>query len=326
MACSLAALVVGVNLITSLAVRADDYPSRPITLILPLGAGGAMDILARAQFEPKLKERLGKPVIVENRTGGGTVIAATAVAKSPPDGYTLFFVPAGTLTTNATLYKKLPYDPAKDFTPVALTSSVAFVLVVHPSLPVHSMQELVQYAKERPGQLSFGSTGIGATPHLAVEMFMRTAGGLKMTHVPYRGMPQAVNDVVGNHVQMVFADPAGAPPLIRDGKLRPIAVSSRVRIGALPEVPTMEEAGFPGFEAVSWHMIVGPAGMPKPIVEKLHGEFKRIATSADFKAQVDRMGLLAIDSAPPDELKRYLDKEIASWGQLVKDVGIAGTE
>jgi tripartite-type tricarboxylate transporter receptor subunit TctC len=264
-------------------------------------------------------------VIIENRTGGGTVIAATAVAKAAPDGYTLFFAPAGTLTTNATLYKKLPYDPAKDFTPVALTSSVAFVLVVHPSLPVHSVKELVQYAKERPGQLSFGSTGIGATPHLAVEMLMREVG-LKMTHVPYRGMPQAVTDVVANHVQMVFADPAGAPALIKEGKLRALAVSSKVRIGAMPDVPTMEEAGFPGFEAVSWHMIVGPAGMPKEIVDKLAAEFKRIGTSQDFKAQVDRMGLLAIDTPPPDELKTYLDKEIASWGQLVRDVGIAGTE
>jgi len=150
--------------------RASDYPTKPITLMLPLGAGGAMDILARAQFEPKLKERLGKPVIIENRTGGGTVIAATVVAKSAPDGYTLFFVPAGTLTTNATLYKKLPYDPGKDFTPIALTSSVAFVLVVNPALPVHSLKELIAYVKERPGQLSFGSTGIGATPHLAFEI------------------------------------------------------------------------------------------------------------------------------------------------------------
>jgi tripartite-type tricarboxylate transporter receptor subunit TctC len=202
---------------------------------------------------------------------------------------------------------------------------VAFVLVVHPSLPVHSMKELVAYAKERPGQLAFGSTGIGATPHLAVEIVMRDAG-VKMTHVPYRGMPQAVSDVVGNHVQMVFADPAGAPPLIKDGKLRPLAVSSRVRIGALPDVPTMEEAGFKGFEAVSWHMIVGPAGMPKDIVDRLHAEFKRIASSPDFKAQVDRMGLLAIDSPPPAALKRYLDSEIERWGKLVEDVGIAGSE
>ena len=216
--------------------RADDYPSKPITLILPLAAGGAMDILARAQFEPKLKERLGKPVIVENRTGGGTVIAATAVAKSPPDGYTLFFAPAGTLTTNATRDKKLPYDPGKDFTPIALTSSVAFALVVNPSLPVHSMKELIAYVKARPGELSFGSTGIGATPHLAFEMLMREAG-LKMTHVPYRGMPPAMNDVIGNHIQMLFVDPSIAPPMVKEGKLRALAVSSRVRIGVLPGCP-----------------------------------------------------------------------------------------
>src|SRR5262245_35786573 len=163
-------------------VRAE-YPERPVTLVLPLGAGGAMDIVARTQFEPQLRERLGKPVIVENRTGGGTVIAATSVAKSPPDGYTLFFVPAGTLTTNATLYKKLPYDPAKDFAPIALTSKIGFVLSVHPSLPVHSVADLIAYAKERPGKLAFGSTGIGATPHLAVGMLKR-AGGLETPPVP----------------------------------------------------------------------------------------------------------------------------------------------
>ena len=320
---SLMALIAGISLAATLAARADDYPSRPVTLILPLGAGGAMDILARAQFEPKLKERLGKPIIIENRTGGGTVIAATATAKSPPDGHTLFLAPAGTLTTNATLYKKLPYDPGKDFMPIALTSSVAFVLVVHPSLPVHSVKELVAYVKERPGQLAFGSTGIGATPHLAFEMMMRDAG-LKMTHVPYRGMPQAVNDVVGNHVQMVFADPAGAPPLIKDGKLRPLAVSSRTRIDSMPDVPTMEEAGFKGFEAVSWHMIVGPAGMPKEIVTRLNGEFKRIATSADFKAQVDQDGTdrdRFAAAGRAQEISRQGDRELGQAREGRRDRG-----
>ncbi len=200
------------------------------------------------------------------------------------------------------------------------------MLVVNPALPVHSIADLVKYAKERPGQLAFGSTGIGATPHLAVEMLMRAAGDLKMTHVPYRGMPQAVNDVVGNHVQLAFADPAGAPSLVKDGKLRPLAVSSLTRISAMPDVPTLDELGFKGFEAVSWHMVVGPAGVPKPIVDRLHNEFRRIVATPDFKAQVERMGLIAIDSPPPDELKRYLDTEIARWGELVKDVGIAGTE
>jgi tripartite-type tricarboxylate transporter receptor subunit TctC len=307
------------------AAIAQDYPARPITLVLPLGAGGAMDIIARSQFEPKLRERLGKPIVIENRTGGGTVIAATSVAKSAPDGYTLFFVPAGTLTTNATLYKKLPYDPGKDFVPIAMTSKIGFVLSVNPSVPVNTVAELIAYAKARPRQLSFGSTGIGATPHLAVEMLMR-AGGIEMNHVPYRGMPQAMNDVVAGHVHMVFADPAQAPPLVKEGKLRPLAVSSLTRIGVMPDVPTLDELGFKGFEAVSWHMIVGPAGVPKEIVERLHGEFKRIVAAPDFRTQLEKMGVIAIDSPPPDALKRYLDEEIVRWGKLVHEVGIAGTE
>jgi tripartite-type tricarboxylate transporter receptor subunit TctC len=315
----IAALIVAAQAVA----QAQDYPTRPITLVLPLGAGGAMDIIARTQFEPQLRERLGKPVVVENRTGGGTVIAATTVAKSPPDGYTLFFVPAGTLTTNATLYKKLPYDPAKDFAPIALTSKLGFVLSVNPSLPVRSLDELFRYAKDN--RLAFGSTGIGATPHLAVEMLKR-AGGFEATHVPYRGMPQAVNDLVGNHVQLVFADPAGAPPLIQEGKIRPLAVSSLARIPALPDVPTLDELGLRGFEAVSWHMIVAPAGTPKPIVDRLHREFKAIVARPEFAEQVAKMGLLRIDSAPPDELQRYLLAEIDRWGKLVHEVGIAGTE
>jgi tripartite-type tricarboxylate transporter receptor subunit TctC len=321
---TIAALLLGLSLAGS-ANAQQDYPNKPITLVLPLGAGGAMDILARGQFEPKLKEKLGRPVEIENRTGGGTVIAATSVAKSPPDGYTLFFVPAGTLTTNATLYKNLPYDPGKDFVPVALTSQLGFALVVNPSLPVKTMPELIQYVKERPGQLSYGSTGIGATPHLAFEMIERMAG-IKMTHVPYRGMPPATNDVVAGHIHMVFTDPAIGPPLIADGKLRAIAVSSRKRITSLPDVPTLEELGFKGYEAVSWHMIVAPAGTPRPIVDKLHAAFKEIVNTPEFKTQTLKMGLDAIDSPPPDELKRYLDAEILRWGELVKQVGIAGTQ
>src|SRR5262245_39604973 len=283
-----------------------DYPNKPITLILPLGAGGAMDILARGQFAPKLSGRLGKPVVVENRTGGGTVIAATAVAKSAPDGYTLFFVPAGTLTTNATVYKNLPYDPGKDFVPIALTTKLGFVLSVNPSTPVKTVPELVQYVKQRPGQLSYGSTGIGATPHLAVEMFQRAAG-LTMTHVPYRGMPQATGDVVAGHTQLVFTDPPLAQSLSAEGKLRPLAVSSLERVRIVPDVPTLDELGYRNFEAVSWHMIVAPAGTPKPIVDRLHAELKRIVASPEFQAQTLKMGLNAIDSPPPDALKRYLD-------------------
>jgi tripartite-type tricarboxylate transporter receptor subunit TctC len=321
---TIAALMIAL-LPATFGARAQDYPNRPITLILPLGAGGAMDILARGQLGPKLSERLGKPVIIENRTGGGTVIAATAVAKSPPDGYTLFFTPAGTLTTNVTLYKQLPYDPAKDFVPIALTSKVAFILVVNPAMPVNSVAELVKYAKERPGQLSYGSTGIGATPHLAFEMFQRMTG-IKMTHVPYRGMPPATNDVVAGHINMVFTDPAFAPPLIAEGKLKALAVSSLTRIASVPNVPTLNELGFKDFEAVSWHMVVAPAGTPKEIVARLNKELKSIMALPEVQQTIVKMGLTANDTASPDELKRYLDTEIDRWGKLVQQVGIAGTE
>jgi len=322
---TIAAAVVLLGTITVQSQAQSDYPNKPITLILPLGAGGAMDILARGQFAPRLSERLGKPVVIENRTGGGTVIAATAVAKSPADGYTLFFVPAGTLTTNAALYKSLPYDPGKDFVPIALTSKLGFVLSVNPATPVKSVAELVAYAKERPGQLSYGSTGIGATPHLAVEMFQRAAG-LKMNHVPYRGMPQATNDVVAGHTHLVFTDPPMAQTLSADNKLRPLAVSTLERIPAIQNVPALSELGYKDFEAVSWHMIVAPAGTPKPVVDRLHAEFKAIVASPQFREQTLKMGLNAIDSPPPDALKRYLDEEILRWGELVKQVGIAGTQ
>ena len=264
--------------------------------------------------------------MIENRTGGGTVIAATAVAKSPPDGYTLFFVPAGTLTTNATLYKKLPYDPGKDFVPIALTSKLGFVLVVNPSLPVHSMKELVAYVKERPGQLSFGSTGIGATPHLAFEMFQRAAG-LKMTHVPYRGMPQAVNDVVGNHVQMVFADPAVRAAADRRRQAAPArGVVAGAHHRSCRTCRRCEEAGFKGFEAVSWHMIVGAGGHAEADRRPPARRIQAHRGVAGIQAAGLKMGLNAIDSPPPDELKQYLDTEIARWGELVKQVGIAGTQ
>jgi len=305
--------------------HAEDYPSRPITMIIPLAAGGAMDILARGQLGPKLAERLGKSVVIENRTGGGTVIAATAVAKSPPDGYTLFFTPAGTLTTNVTLYKQLPYDPAKDFVPVALTSKVAFILAVNPALPVNSVAELVKYAKERPGQLTYGSTGIGTTPHLAFEIFQRMTG-TKLIHAPYRGMPPATNDVIAGHIQMVFSDPAFAPPLIAEGKLKALAVSSLTRVASVPNVPTLDELGYKGFEAVSWHMVAAPAATPKDVVDRLNREFKAIVATPEMQHAMVKLGLIPNVTAPPAELKRYLDAEIDRWGKLVKEVGIAGTE
>ena len=272
-----------------------------------------MDILARAQFEPKLKERLGKPIVIENRTGGGTVIAATATAKAPPDGYTLFMAPAGTLTTNATLYKKLPYDPAKDFTPIALTSSVAFVLVVHPSLPVHSVKELIAIRQ-----------GAARPAGLRLDRHRRDAASrVRDDHARRR----AEDDARSLSRHAAGGERRGRQPRadgVRRSGRRAAADQGRQASAARGVVAAAHQRrcrmcrrwrrpGFKGFEAVSWHMIVGPAGMPKEIVDRLNGEFKRISTSPDFKVQVDRMGLIAIDSPPPDELQeisRQGDREL----------------
>jgi tripartite-type tricarboxylate transporter receptor subunit TctC len=245
----LAISIVGLSCMLTTAVRAEDYPTRQVTIVVPLTAGGALDVLART-LGAKLADRLGKPFVVENRTGGGTVTAAVWVAKAPADGYTLMFTPSGTLATNATLYKNLPYNPAADFVPIALLAKVPFVLVVDPALPVRSIPDLIKYAKERPGTISFSSTGTGAVPHLAAEM-LKGAIGIEMTHVPYRGAPQALTDVVAGQVQLTFADPSISPPLIKEGKVRALGVSSLTRLGSLPDISPLAEVGVPGFEAVS---------------------------------------------------------------------------
>jgi tripartite-type tricarboxylate transporter receptor subunit TctC len=281
-----------------------------------------MDIIART-VGPKLAERLGKPVVIENRTGGGTVIAANAVAKAPPDGHTLLIAPSGTLSTNATLYKKLPYDPIKDFAPVALYVKVPFILVIDPALPVRSVADLVKLAKEKP--LSYGSTGIGAAPHLAGEL-LKTALGIEMTHVPYKGMVQILSDLMAGHIDVAFGDPAIAAQLAREGKLRALGVSSLVRVPVAAEIPTLAEAGIPGFEAVSWHLVVAPAETPKPVINRLHAELKAIMASPEIAQQLVTMGLIPVDSPPVDELGRFVAQEVERWGKLVQKAGIAGSE
>jgi tripartite-type tricarboxylate transporter receptor subunit TctC len=303
---------------------AEDYPTRPITVLVPLGAGGAMDILARS-MAPRLGDILGKPLVIENRTGGGTVIAAAATAKAAPDGYTLLYSPAGTLTTNVTLFKSLPYDPAKDFVPVAFTSQIAFVLVVNPALPVHSVAELIAYAKAQPGKLTFGSTGTGATPHLAGEVF-KSMAGIDMIHIPYKGSVPALTDVVAGHVDLTFTDPAISPQLIKDGKVRALGVTSKMRVGVVPDVPPIADT-LPGYEAVSWHMLVAPAGTPPEIVEKLHAAFKAVAQAPEIQHQMIDMGLIPVPDMPSTaELRVFLDREIGRWGSIVQRAGIAGTE
>jgi tripartite-type tricarboxylate transporter receptor subunit TctC len=300
---------------------AETFPARPVTLVVPLGAGGAMDVIIRT-MGPKLTEILGQPMIVENKTGGGTVTAAQFVAKSAPDGYTLLVAPSGTLTTNAVLYKSLPYDPIRDFVPVGLYTKVPFVLVVNSDLPIKTIPELVSYAKSN--KLSYSSTGTGAVPHLATEL-LRSALGIEMTHVPYRGAPPALTDVVAGHVQLTFADPSLAPPLLKDGKVRALGASSLSRIGIMSDVPPLAEAGVPGFEAVSWHMVAAPAGTPPDVVEKLHAAFKAVGKQPEIQEKLTGMGLIPVDTPSVPELKKFLEIETVKWRQQVEKAGIAGS-
>jgi tripartite-type tricarboxylate transporter receptor subunit TctC len=315
-------VAIAVLLCVGSAALAETFPSRPVMLVVPLGAGGAMDVIIRT-MGPKLTEQLGQPMIVENKTGGGTVTAAHYVAKAAPDGYTLLVAPSGTLTTNAVLYKTLPYDPVRDFVPVALYTKVPFVLVVNSSLPINNVADLVRYSKSG-GALSYSSTGTGAVPHLATEL-LKSALGIEMTHVPYRGAPPALTDVVAGHVQLTFADPSLAPPMLKDGKVRALGASSLTRIGIMPDVPALAEAGVPGFEAVSWHMVVAPAGTPPDVVEKLHAAFKAVGKQPEIQERLTGMGLIPVDTPSVPELKKFLDAEMVKWRQQVEKAGIAGS-
>jgi tripartite-type tricarboxylate transporter receptor subunit TctC len=304
-------------------VHAQDYPTKQVTFVLPFAPGGAIDLAARFLAQ-KLTDRLGKPFVVENRPGAGTVVASNLVAKASPDGHTILVAPSP-LATNATLYKQLPYDPAKDFAPIARVADIPFVLVVHPSLPVRTVPELIRYAKERPGQLTYASSGSGTTLHLAGELF-KSMTGTQMTHVPYRGSPPALNDVVAGHVNLMFADPASAVAQINLGRVRPLGVSSLTRIPTAPDIPPIAEAGLPGFEAVSWTLFVAPAATPPAIVNKLHAELKAIVASPEGERQIIGLGMQPFNSPSPEELKTFLQTEIQRWGKVVQQAGLAGSE
>jgi tripartite-type tricarboxylate transporter receptor subunit TctC len=302
---------------------AQDYPNRPVTILVPLAAGGAMDIIART-IAPKLTERLGKSVLVEERVGAGTVLAADDIAHGTADGYSLLDAPSGTMTTNVTLYKKLSYDPVADFVPIALLCQVPFVLVTGADQPFKTMAELIAYGKANPGKLSFGSTGTGTVPHLAGEI-LKSMAGIDMVHVPYKGGPPALNDIMGNQIQLFFADTAIAPPLIAAGKIRALGVSSKAPVGVLPGVPAIADT-VPGFEAVSWHLIVAQRGTPRPIVDKLHDAFNTVVNSPEIQQKMITMGLIPVDTPSVDTLQSFVKTEIGRWGDLVRKVGIAGTE
>ncbi|AMN42361.1 Bug family tripartite tricarboxylate transporter substrate binding protein [Rhodoplanes sp. Z2-YC6860] len=302
---------------------AQDYPSRPVTIIVPVAAGGSIDTIARLVAQ-KLSDRLGQPFVIENRTGAGMVIGTSAVAKATPDGYTMLLASSSALAINVTVHKALPYDPLKDFVPVAHVANSPFTLAVNLSLPVNSVPELIKYAKDKPGELSYGTAGPGSPHHLFTEL-LKTKAGIEMIHVPYRGNVPAMTDLVAGHIQVVFSDPSGLP-LIKERKVRPLGVSTLDRLPSIPNVPPLAEAGVPGFDAAAWVMLALPAATPKPIVDRLNTEMKTIATLPDVREAMANNSVIPVETPPPDELQRFLAAEIARWGQVVRQAGIAGSE
>jgi tripartite-type tricarboxylate transporter receptor subunit TctC len=300
------------------AASAQAYPDKPIRMVVPFPAGGTTDILARATAQ-KLSESLGQQVIVDNKPGAGGNIGAQEVARSTPDGYTLVMGTVGTHAINPSLYKKMPYDHVKDFVPVSLVASVPNLLVVHPSVPVNSVKELIAHAKANPGKLNFASSGNGTSIHLSGELF-KTMTGVQMTHVPYKGSAPAVTDLLGGQVQLMFDNMPSALPHAKAGKLKPLAVTSAKRFPGTPEIPTIAESGVPGYEASSWFGVLAPAGTPKEIVNKLSTEIAKALKTPEMKKKLEEQGAEAVGSTP-EEFAAHIKAETAKWAKVVKESG-----
>ncbi len=301
---------------------AANYPSRNVTLVVPFAPGGGTDILAR-MIARRLEGAWGKSFVVENRPGAGGVVGAQAVTRAAPDGHTLFLGSATNMAVNVALYKKLPYEPAKDFTPLALAAATPFVLVVNPSLPVKSVAEFIAYAKERPGQLSYATSGPGVPHHLFIEM-LSSMTGLKMTMVPYKGSLPALNDVAAGHVPLMMVDIGPALGTIQGGGVRALGISTAERFGAIKDVPPIGET-VKGFDAAGWFMVAGPGGLPQHIAAKIHGELDKFFAEDETKAEVIRAGLLPLKNKSLPDLQQFIVDEIGRWGDVVRKAGIEGT-
>jgi tripartite-type tricarboxylate transporter receptor subunit TctC len=302
----------------------DDYPSRRITLIAPWPPAGAIDTVCR-ELAPGVGDLLGQPVVVENRPGAGSTIGTADGAKAAPDGYTLVLAGSGSMAISPALYKELPYDPRRDFTPIALAVRVPFILVVNPALPIESVSDLISYAKAHPGALTYGSGGAGSPHQLYAEMF-KTMTGIEMTHVPYKGSAPALTDLIGGHIAVLFADPAPTLPLIKAGKVRALGLTSAARLPAAPDIPAVAESGVPGFDASGWGMVVAPAHTPGPIVTKLYNAFRAVESRSEVRDRLIFLGLTPQTSPPPETLQKFIDDELVRWGKVVKSAGLAGTE
>jgi tripartite-type tricarboxylate transporter receptor subunit TctC len=287
-------------------------------VVVPFPPGGAVDFYARVVQQP-LSELLGQPLVIENKAGASGMVGAEAVAKAAPDGYTLLLGNIASLAINVGIYPKMPYDPLKDFTPIIRTVDVNYVLVVHPSLPVKSVPELVAYAKANPGKLSYGSAGSGSLPHLGTELF-KAQTGTDMVHVPYKGGGPMVTDLLGGNVQLVIADQANLMPHVATGKLRALAVATPKRSPNAPELPTIAETGLAGFDATAWQGLVGPAGMPADVVKRLNEAFNQVMAMPAIREKLTGGGLDPVGGTP-EQFGRFIGSEIGKWSKIAKDVG-----
>jgi tripartite-type tricarboxylate transporter receptor subunit TctC len=303
--------------------NAQQYPSRPVTIVVPFAAGGGSDLLARLVAQ-KLEEKLGKPFIIENRPGAGTSLAAMQTVRAAPDGYTLMQATSSTMAINVSMQKKMPYEPLKDLVPVALLSSSPFFLVVRSDSPVKTVADLIALAKAKPNGLNYGSGGPGSMHHLSTEL-LQSLAGIEMTHVPYKATPPAMNDLLGGQIQVLFGDTTSVLPMIQQGTVRGIAVTTAKRSPAAPDIPTVAET-VPGYESASWQMLVAPGATPPEVVALLNREVHTIFSDPAVIAELERRGIGPALTGTPDEVKDFVKKEIVRWGDVVRRAGLEGSQ
>ena len=314
-----AAMAAAAVLAAAPVVAQQAWPAKPLKLIVPYAPGGSTDQLSRAIAE-RLGVALGQAVVVDNRPGGNTIIGAEATAKSPPDGYTMFMGSSGSLAVNPQVYAKLPYDPNRDFAYVTLTAASPLVLVVNPSVPARNLKEFVDLAKAKPGGVTFASVGNGNPLHLAGELF-KSMAGVDMLHVPYNGSAPALTALLGGQVDSMFDVVLTATPHVKAGKLRALGITGPRRVSALPDVPTIAESGYPGYDASIWFGIVVPKGTPQPVVQRLNAELVKILRSDEMKQKFDPQAL-ELTASTPEEMTAFVAKESQKWGKVIRDFNI----
>ena len=304
--------------ISSAGASAQNFPTRPIRFLVGFAPGGSTDIVARL-IAQKMSETVGQQVVVDNRTGAGGIIAAEILAKAPPDGHTIFACTTGNFAIQPFLYKSLPFNPDRDLVPVTQTGSLPYIIVVHPSLPVRNIKEFIAFAKARPGQLNFASSGVGSASHLSPEMF-KSMAGIDLIHVPYKGTGQALGDLLAGQVVMMFDQPVSTLPHVKAGKLKVLAITSSRRFPTLPEIPTVAESGIPGFEAISWAGVCTSPGTPKEIINRLQSEIAKVLKLPDVRDRLLRDGIEPVGNTP-EQFQAHIEREKVKWGKVVRDSG-----